>query len=80
MAQSDVDVIEKFGTLPPEAQRQVLDFIAFLETRYQPVTTGKTKGKLADEQFIGIWQNRKDLSNSNAWVRTVRLGEWGSAK
>lgn len=75
------NVIRQFDTLPPEAQRQVIDFIEFLQTRYRPATQGKirTKVKLADEKFIGIWRNRVDMKDSSAWVRDIRANEWGNA-
>lgn len=78
MAQKSV--IEQFDTLPPEAQRQVLDFIAFLRTRYQTATQRGTKpeANLADEKFIGIWRDRVDLADSSAWVREARTKEWGT--
>jgi len=73
------NVIRQFDTLPPEAQRQVIDFIAFLKTRYRPAKQEKEqpKEKLAEEQFIGIWRNRVDMKDSSAWVRDIRATEWG---
>ena len=71
-------VLEELFALPPEAQRQVLDFIAFLQTRYSSVTTERRqKLRLSDEPFVGIWRNRKDLADSNLWVRKARANEWG---
>lgn len=71
--------LKEFETLPPEAQKLVIDFIAFLQIRYRPATAEKPKpsGKLTNESFIGIWQNREDVQDSNAWVRNVRVTEWG---
>ncbi len=68
-----------FSSLPPEAQQQVVDFIAFLQTRYIPLRPRKTvkPPKLASETFIGIWRNRADLQDSTAWVRNLRAREWG---
>ena len=68
----------EFSTLPPELQHQVADFIAFLQTRYTPVRSGKTdkRTKLAKENFIGMWHNRKDMSDSTAWVRNLRQRDW----
>ena len=75
------DVLEKFRTLPPEAQKQVLDFIAFLETRYRPVRRKETVGvRLSQEGFVGIWRDRTDLRDSSGWVRSMRGTEWGNAK
>jgi len=50
------NLVREIGSLPPEAQRQVSDFVAFLKTRY-PATRAarKTKRtKLADDPFIGM--------------------------
>ncbi|MGH2592694.1 MAG: DUF2281 domain-containing protein [Anaerolineae bacterium] len=69
---------QDFSKLPPKAQRQVMDFIAFLQARYasaRPRKMGKPT-KLAKEAFIGMWRNREDLSDSTAWVRNVRQREW----
>jgi len=75
------NVLSKFDTLPPEAQQQVVDFIAFLQTRYRPIATGETKSKarLSDEKYVGIWRNREDLRDSSAWVRNNRATEWGNS-
>jgi len=72
------DVMEKFRALPPEAQQQVMDFIAFLASRYRLAERSKPQGKLSEEKFIGIWRGRVDLENSTGWVRGVRRTEWGN--
>ena len=74
MAQKDI--LKKFETLPPDAQKQVLDFISFLETRYSLKRKKTTNTRLSEEKFIGIWRNRKDLRNSRNWVRNLRKVEW----
>lgn len=65
-------------TLPPEAQQQVIDFIAFLHARYAPSGASQTAKRtpLAREPFIGMWRERKDLQDSHAWVRSIREREW----
>jgi hypothetical protein len=72
------NVLREFDTLPPEAQRQVRDFIAFLQTRYMTTNLKKSKsGKpISNDPFIGIWRNREDMQDSNTWVRTTRNSEW----
>ena len=70
----------EFSSLPPETQREVLDFIAFLRTRRAPTharNAGK-RPKLAAEAFVGMWRNRRDMRDSTAWVRRVREDEWGN--
>lgn len=75
------NILSKFDALPPEAQQQVVDFIAFLQARYRPIAMGKTKSKarLSDEKYVGIWRNREDLRDSSAWVRNNRATEWGNS-
>ena len=75
---------EKFfddiSNLPPEAQRQVNDFIAFLRTRYKRSEQEKQTKRidLVNEPFIGIWKDREDMNNSSKWLRYVREAEWGT--
>jgi len=71
-------LLHQLDTLPVEAKRQVFDFVAFLQIRYErpaPVKKGK-KVKLRKEPFVGMWKDREDLSDSVAWVRELRRREW----
>ena len=74
-------ISDQFDTLPPIAQRQVVDFIAFLQTRYRSVTEGSVEQKtsLADEDFVGMWRDREDMQDSTDWVRKNRVAEWGKS-
>ena len=69
---------QQFDTLPAEAKREVIDFIAFLQIRYQrPTFFKKTQWlKLSEEPFVGIWKDREDLVDSVSWVRDIRKQEW----
>lgn len=58
--------------LPPEAQHQIEDFIAFIKTRYQSTT----KTKLSEEEFVGIWADRTEMQDSTQWVKNTRQSEW----
>jgi hypothetical protein len=70
-------IIKELTNLPPAAQRQVADFIAFLRTRYKPSSAQKTKPvDILKESFIGIWKEREDLSDSVTWVRRARRTQW----
>jgi len=66
------------ASLPPEAQKQVIDFVAFLKARYSstPTTQKAKRIKLANEPFIGMWRTRKDMQDSTAWVQNLRQREW----
>ena len=72
-------IYNDISNLPPEAQRQIVDFIDFLKTRYQKPRQAKTsqKGKITDSPFIGIWKDRNDMGDSTRWVRSLRSSEWG---
>ena len=70
---------EQFEVLPAEKQREVADFIEFLSnrsggTRNRP---SRTKRRLADESFVGMWADREDMADSTEWVRRQRRCEWG---
>lgn len=74
------DIWQQFNTLPTEAKREVIDFIAFLQIRYErPALIKKVKrSKLKNEPFIGMWKDRDDMSDSVAWVRDLRRRHWKS--
>lgn len=72
------NIWQEFITLPPIAQREVADFIAFLKQRYQQ-SQPELQTTLQDwreDPFIGIWKDREDLQDSTHWVRTIRQQEW----
>jgi hypothetical protein len=71
-------IVQEIASLPPEAQKQVIHFVAFLKTRYhaEHVVTKTKRIKLADEPFIGMWRDREDMRDSTAWVRDLRHREW----
>ena len=73
-------IFDDISNLPPEAQRQVVDFIAFLRTRYKGSEQKKQAKRisLVNEPFIGIWKDREDMNNSSKWLRNVREAEWGT--
>ncbi len=68
----------QFASLPEEAQREVVDFISFLLDRYKRIRTPalRRKSKLSKDPFFGMWKNRKEMSDSTAWVRNIREHEW----
>jgi hypothetical protein len=70
-------VWREFEALPPLAQQQVADFIAFLRARVNHATNKSTSSlDFVNEPFIGMWQDREDLADSSAWVRQLREREW----
>jgi len=47
--------------LPPEAQRQIENFIEFLIQRHQ----AKIETKLSDEECVGMWNDREDIQDNS---------------
>ncbi len=76
--QAEKKILSQLAALPPEVQREVSDFIAFLKSRYKQMPPKKEvkKVNLNEEQFIGMWKDRQDMKDSVSWVRNVRKKEW----
>jgi len=70
-------IAREMASLPPEAQRQIVELVAFLKARYPSASTPKRAkpAKLTSEPFIGMWRTRKDMQDSTAWVRNLRQWE-----
>ncbi|MGJ3247543.1 MAG: DUF2281 domain-containing protein [Elainellaceae cyanobacterium] len=67
-------MIEKLRRLPPEQQRQLLDFAEFLLQKVEQ----KELSSRVDwrSPCVGMWRDRDDLEDSTAWVRQLRQQEW----
>ena len=74
---SNEEILREINSLPPEAQRQIEDFISFLRARYG-ASQRKTapSSDLESEAFVGMWRDREDMRDSSAWVRNVRKSHW----
>ena len=71
-------ILQDFSALSPEAQKQLLDYLDYLKSRYPASATKKArKRKLKDEPFIGMWQKRTDIRNGAEYARDLRRSEWG---
>lgn len=72
---------DEFSSLPADAQRQVVEFIAFLRQRSTHVRRSKSPRRrpLASEAFVGMWRDRAELEDSSDWVTGVRKREWGES-
>ncbi len=69
------NIFSEITNLPPEAQRQVIDFIAFIKSRYKklPVNEKSKQPVVGEEPFIGMWKDREDMEDGNTWLRNVRV-------
>jgi hypothetical protein len=70
-------ITREMASLPPEAQQQIVDFLAFLKARYPSAPAAKKgkRSKLIDEPFIGMWRDREDMRDSTTWVQNQRRWE-----
>jgi hypothetical protein len=68
----------EMASLPPEAQKEVIDFLAFIKARYPSSAVAKRmkRAKLTDEPFIGMWRVREDMQDNAPWVRNLRQRQW----
>lgn len=72
------EILRALASLPPEGQRQVADFIAFLNQHYEHAHSDDkaATSDLTSEEFVGMWRDRIDMKDSSAWVRNLRESEW----
>ena len=77
MNMTQQELFKAFESLPAEAQRQALNFIAFLQQTSPPaIKPQKTEIDWKNDPFIGMWQDRQDMDDSTTWVRNIRENEW----
>ncbi len=71
------EILREINSLPPEAQRQIEDFISFLRERYGTLQSkAAPPSDLASEAFVGMLRDREDMRDSSAWVRKIRESHW----
>lgn len=58
------EILKEFASLPSEARREALDFIAFLRLRYGKQNEAKENLQIEKESFVGMWKDREDLQDS----------------
>ncbi len=72
------ELLDAYSSLPPEAQQVVASLIVLLRRQSQSAKRNqKPKAThIADEQFVGLWKDRDELQDSNAYLRDLRRNEW----
>lgn len=71
-------LVNEINQLPPEAQREIADFAAFLTARYQaanrPLPTITTGDKSVDpDELFGLWKDEPrtlEAIRKDAWQRS----------
>jgi hypothetical protein len=70
------ELLKEIASLSAEAKRQIERFVAILKKKDQETLAHSTDVPLACEDFIGLWADREDMSDSTAWVRSLRQSDW----
>lgn len=70
------EMLKEISALPAGARREIEDFVERLTNRYRESRKSAAKGDLASEPFIGMWSDRDDMTDSTAWVRSIRETHW----
>ncbi len=76
------ELVAEIKQLPAEEQLALLAEVA--QSLRAGVVQSRTNqnvqptGKLADDPFVGMWQDRDDLADSTQWLREIRAQEWTS--
>ena len=74
------EILREIAALPAEVRNEIEDFVAFLRERYKRATSSSDLAVtgLESEEFIGMWADRDEMSDSTAWVRGIRDKHWAN--
>lgn len=66
-------ILESLRRLDPARWDEVLDFIAFLQSRAaKPAPAIRTARDLLNSELVGLWADRADISDSLDFARHLR--------
>ncbi|MYL82370.1 DUF2281 domain-containing protein [Desulfovibrio aerotolerans] len=69
-------VLADLVALPPQAQEEAADFIAFLRARHAAPGPAGPDAAADAAAFCGLWRDRADMADAAAWVTALRRQEW----
>lgn len=73
MQSNTAKILQKVKSYSPDMQREIFDFIEFIENKYKlKLPVPKKKTSLREEPFVGMWKNRKEMENSVEYVKNLR--------
>ena len=74
------EILREIAALPAEARNEIEDFVAFLRERYKRTLSSSDSAvtSLESEEFIGMWADRDEMTDSTAWVRGIRDKHWAN--
>ncbi len=68
-------ILEALKGLPPEKQQEILKFAESLVKRVEAETAEDQAG-WQNDPFVGMWKDREEMQDSEAWVRQLRQQQW----
>ncbi|HRG47821.1 MAG TPA: hypothetical protein PLX69_09735 [Leptospiraceae bacterium] len=71
-------LIQKYESFQPEIQKEIVDFIEYLEIKYKTTLKIKDKKKpsLEKESFVGMWSSRPEMKDSDKYIKELRKKHW----
>lgn len=72
------EILKQIASLPAEARHEIELLLARLRERYSKVSNSATATDLETEEFIGMWRDRDEMTDSCAWVRGIRDKHWAN--
>jgi hypothetical protein len=76
MQSNAAQILQKVESYSPDMQREIFDFIEFIENKYKfKISHTKKKSPLRDEPFIGMWKNRSEMQDSVTYVQNLRKAQ-----
>jgi len=70
------EILREIAALPPEGRNLLEGFLGFMRQRYARQDTPMPNIPLQNENFIGMWRGRDEMSDRTTWVRNLRASEW----
>ncbi len=70
------DLERRIEALPEAAQREVEALVNRLERTSVESLSTEASQDVSEHPFAGMWADRGDVSDSVAWVRSVRERQW----
>ncbi len=71
-------LIQKYESFQPEIQKEIIDFIGYLEMKYKSTQKVKKEKKpaLEKEPFVGMWSSRADMKDAEKYIKELRKKHW----
>jgi hypothetical protein len=75
---TEAKAARELATLPPDSRRILVDLIGVLRQGAINSSTSRKRNRrpIEKEAFLGLWGDRKEMTNSTQWVISERRREW----